>query len=355
MTRHLALRCYCLSLVVFLAALSSAKATDVTFIVGDYMPDEGGTWSSDESPLKNPFGVDTDSVGNLYVVELAGGRVHRIGKEGRVDSIAGDGTKSYSGDGGPAGRSTFNGMHNCVVTADDRLLISDSWNHCVREIDLDRMTVDTIIGTGKSGYAGDGGAARDARFEFLMCIELSANKSRLHITDLKNRRIREADLQSGVVTTVAGNGTQGVPDDGSLATMSPLVDPRAAASDSKGNLYVLERGGHALRMVGSEGTIRTVAGTGVKGFLDGPARSSQLAGPKHLCVDSHDRVYIADDLNSAIRRYDPRTGQMTTVLGRGFGDPRIKLSRPHGVRVIDESLYVVDSGNNRILRIPIEP
>ena len=186
-----------------------------------------------------------------------------------------------------------------------------------------------------------------------MCITLDPAKRRLQIADLKNRRIREVDLASSTVTTIAGNGKKGVPINGNDATESPLVDPRAVAADRLGNTYILERGGHALRVVDRHGKIKTVAGTGEKGWKDGPALEATFGAPKHLCVDDLDRVYIADDQNAAIRRYDPSTKTVETILGRGIGDPRIRLSHPHGVSVYRGDLYVVDSGNHRILQMPI--
>jgi streptogramin lyase len=78
---------------------------------------------------------------------------------------------------------------------------------------------------------------------------------------------------------------------------------------------------------------------------------ARFGSPKHICCDLAGNVYIADDLNKAVRKYDPETGQVSTVLGRGFGDPKITLERPHGVRWYHERLYVVDTGHNRILRI----
>jgi sugar lactone lactonase YvrE len=317
------------------------------------MESEGGTWNPQESPLKSPFGIDFDSIGNMYVVELGGGRVHRIDRGGKISRVAGDGSQSYRGDGGPAIQATFNGMHNCAVTSDDQLLIADSWNHCVRRIDLASGVIDTIIGTGQEGFDGDGGPARDATFNFVMCIALDRSKKTLHIVDLKNRRVRNVDLANGTVATVAGNGQRGVPPDGAQATKAPLVDPRAVASDSNGNLYVLERNGNALRVVRSDGTIQTVAGTGKKDHRDGPALDAAFAGPKHLCTDDQDNVYIADDLNAAIRKYDPKTGRVETILGRGIGDTSIRLSHPHGVCFHDQKLYVIDTGNHRILSIQL--
>jgi sugar lactone lactonase YvrE len=153
------------------------------------------------------------------------------------------------------------------------------------------------------------------------------------------------------VSTVAGNGKKGVPKDGALAIESPLVDPRAVASDSKGNLYVLERSGNALRVVRPDGRIYTVAGSGKRGPKDGAGLQAELGSPKHICVDGSDNIFIADDANAAIRKYDPRAKLLTTVLGRGKSQPPIYLKRPHGVCFEKGKLYVVDTGNNRILRM----
>jgi sugar lactone lactonase YvrE len=339
-------------LVLFLSQVSCDSA-EVEFIVGGYMQSERGNWDPQESPLTSPFGIDFDSKGTMYVVELSGGRIHRVDSDGDLARIAGDGSKSYTGDGGPAIDATFNGMHNCAITSDDQLLVADSWNHCVRRIDLASGKIDTIIGTGSEGFGGDGGPAGEATFNFVMCISLNRSKRILHVVDLKNRRIRNVDLQSYKVSTVAGNGEKGLPKNGTQAAESPLMDPRAVASDGNGRLYVLERSGNALRVVRPDGSIHTVAGTGDKGHQDGPALQATFGSPKHLCTDDHGNVYIADDTNGAIRKYDPRTKSVETVLGKGVGDKRIRLSHPHGVCIRDNTLYVVDSGNNRILSVMV--
>ena len=349
-----------LAVVALLAASLTAthvlaeQATPVRFVIGDRMPAEGGEFSPDESPLLAPFGVDFDAAQHLYVVELTGGRVFRLDQAGELRRIAGDGSTGYEGDGGPASAATFNGIHNAVVR-DRQLLIADSWNHCVRAIDLDSGRIRTLIGTGRQGDAGDGGPGAEAEFDYVMCIELTPDHRRLHLTDLRNRRIREFDFANGLVRTVAGNGQRGVPRDGAIATASPLVDPRAAAADAAGNLYVLERGGHALRVVRPDGTIETVAGTGEPGWGDGPARTARLNAPKHLCTGPDGSVYVADDQNAAIRRYDPVNATLTTLLGRGFGDPDIRLKNPHGVRFHGGDLYVVDTGHNRVLKLSLPP
>lgn len=326
-------------------------ADEVQVVVGGRMLSEGGDWKPETSPLTAPFGVAFDRAQTMWIVELEGGRVHRLSADGRLQQAGGDGSRSYKGDGGPLSQATFDGMHNCAVLPNDDLLIADSWNHCVRRVSAQSQLISTIAGTGKRGFSGDGGPATQATFDFVMCITLNPAATVLHIADLNNHRIRALDLRTGVVRTVAGNGSKGAPANGAAAVDAPLVDPRAAAEDSAGRLYVLERGGHALRVVLPDGTIHTVAGTGRQGFADGGPAEAQFGAPKHLCVGAGDRIYIADDQNGAIRVYDPQTRQTGTVLGRGLGDPKIRLKNPHGVTVHDGWLYIVDMGNNRILRM----
>jgi len=335
-----------LILIFSVAVALTAAEQDVTLVYGSWNPGEGGAVVTRPNPLKQPFGVDFDAKGNMFIAELGGGRVLRLSPDNILTTISGDGSKSYKGDGGPAKTATFNGMHNVAVTPAGEVFISDSWNFCVRKIDA-KGIISTVVGTGKRGYGGDGGSLREAAFTYTMCITMNATHDKIYIADIQNRRIRVADLKTNRVTTVAGNGKRGVPKDGAMATDAPLVDPRAVAPDSKGNVYVLERGGHALRVVRPNGKIFTVAGTGKKGRRDGLGKQATLGAPKHICVDDTDNVYIADEANDRIRKFDPRTGMVSTVLGHG----KVKLDYPHGVTWEKGKLYVVDTGHNRILRI----
>jgi DNA-binding beta-propeller fold protein YncE len=338
-----------LALVLFLP--TSARADKLVLVAG------GGTKTGDcpatEAKLVGPFGVDFDKAGNMYIVEMTGYRVHKVDTKGILTTIAGTGQKGAKGDGGPATKAEFDGMHSLCVLPDGNLCLADTWNSRLRKLDVKTALVTPLAGSGKKAYGGDGGPALKADFSGLYSVVVDAKGENLFVADLENRRVRKINLGSGTVTLVAGNGQKGVPADDAVATQAPLVDPRAVAVDKKGNVWILERGGHALRVVDPSGKITTVAGTGKAGLTGdgGDARKATLNGPKHLCIDLDGNVIIADSGNHCVRKYIVAEGKIVRVAGSGKkgtdgvgGDP-LKTVHPSGV------LYIVDSNNNRVLKL----
>ncbi len=348
-------------LLTSLALAPSAHASKVVLVAGG--GDKIGDAPATEVKLTLPFGVDFDRVGNIFLVEMVGGeRVRKIDAKGVLTTVAGTGVKGFAGDGGPALPAQFNGMHNLAAAPNGDIYLADTWNSRVRKIDAKTGVISTVVGTGTRGFSGDGGPAVKADFGNIYCASLDPQAENLYLADLDNKRIRAVNLKSGLARTVAGNGQRGVPADGSEAASSPLVDPRAVCADVKGNVYVLERSGHALRVVSPDRRIRTVIGTGKKGYSGdgGDARQATMSGPKHLCMDLEGNVIIADTDNHVIRRYSPRDGKITLVAGTGkvgtagIGGPpeQVQLNQPHGVHVHrDGTLYIADSHNNRVLKI----
>ncbi len=351
-----------ITLFVVLAALAGqANAGKVIRVAGGGELDAHQVRATD-AKLNEPFAVAFDDKGLMYIAEMVGGRILRVDLEGLITTLAGREVQADTGDGGPAKDAAFNGMHHVLYAPGDELLIADTWNHRVRRLDLAKRTVAPLVGSGKKGFSGDGGPAKSAEFGDVYCLAFGPKYRFLYLADLDNRRIRAIDVVSDIVSTVAGNGAMGVPQDGATATAAPLVDPRAVAMDSKGNLYILERSGHALRVVDPSGRIRTVVGTGRAGHAGdgGDARLSELNGPKHLCVDRNDDVLIVDTENHLVRKYLPSEGKIIRVAGCGRqgnageeGDPlALEMNRPHGVAVgPDGNLYISDSSNHRILKI----
>jgi DNA-binding beta-propeller fold protein YncE len=318
--------------------------------------------SARQARLVSPFGIGFDSAGTLYFVEMLGHRLRKIGPEGNVATLAGTGREGSGGDGGPAAGAALNGPHSLAVAGNGDIFVADTWNNRVRRIDARTGRITNFAGTGRKGFSGDGGPAAQADFGGIYCLALDEARQTLDLADLDNRRVRRIDLKTGIVSTVAGSGAKDVPADGENAVSAPLVDPRAVALDDRGNLYILERSGHALRVVDRSGTIRTVAGTGEPGDSGdgGDARLARLNGPKHLCVSARGNVLIADTENHRIRVYCPadRTIRGLAATGRkgtaGLGGPAqdAELNQPHGVTVGPAGVvYIADSSNDRILKI----
>jgi sugar lactone lactonase YvrE len=275
-----------------------------------------------ESGIKNPFGVAFDDKGSMIIAEYLGGRLWEYTASGELKQLARD--------------TPFNGMHNLARTKNGQIYISETRANLIRKLDETTGELTIVAGTGESGYNGDGILATQAMLADPISISLSHDDKELYVCDIKNFRVRVIDLTTGIIRTAAGNGTSAVPEDGAIASESPLIDPRGAAADSQGNLYILSRKGHALRVVRPDGKIYTVAGTGEAHAADGPALQAGMNGPKHLCID--------------LKCYDPKRKTLTTILDHGpDGSP---LNRPHGVWIrSDGALYICDSWNDRILKL----
>ncbi len=328
------------------------RADKIVLVAGGTEDKTGGP--ALQARLKEPFGVDFDGHGNLFIIEMASGnRLLRVDDKGTLTHLAGQPTAGDTGDGGAALAAQFNGPHNLAVLPDGNVLVADTWNGRIRKIDPASGRVTSLPGYGVP--------TAQAKALGPYCIALDPARSRLYIADL--RRVQVLDLATGKLSLVAGNGEKGVPADGSVAKESPLVDPRAVAADRQGNVYILERNGHALRVVSPDGKIRTVVNVAGKKGASGDGGEATLAtmnGPKHICIDREDNVIIADAENNLVRKYVPATGKILRVAGTGRkgkagvdGAPeKCELSRPHGVAVqADGTLFITDSYNDRVLKI----
>jgi streptogramin lyase len=317
-----------------------------------------------QARLDQPFHVDLDAAGNVFLVEAGNHGVRRLDRQtGTLTSVAGSGKRGYDGDGGPAIQATLNEPYAVAVDANGDLYIADRLNAVIRKVNGKSGIITTVAGTGKKGFGGDGGPATAAllREPNDCCLD---GKGGLLIADVGDWRIRRLDLKTGTITTFAGTGKpQGKIDrshlgDGGPTAQAIVYGARAVCVDGAGNVYVCEREGNAVRKVDSHGVITTLAGTGAKGYDGdgGDATRATFNGPKGVRCDRLGNVFIVDTENHAIRRIDVRTHVITTVAGgrqgaAGDGGPadRAGLDRPHGCVVDREGvLYIADTNNHRV-------
>ena len=346
MTRPIGLA---LALLLVVARLDAAT---VTTVIGT------GEAGLSDTQVANPYGVVVGPDGALYFCDLDNQRIRRLDLEtGGSTTIAGNGERGYSGDGGLATDAALNMPHEIQFDGDGHLYIVERDSHVVRRVDATTGVISTVAGTGEEGFGGDGGLATRAQLRRPHSIAFDP-EGRLLICDIGNHRIRRVDPATGLIETWAGTGAREPTPDGAPLAGTPLNGPRAMASDPDGNLYLALREGNAIYRIDlAAQTIHHVAGTGEQGYSgDGrPATQATLAGPKGLAF-ADDRLYIADTENHVIRMVDVASGQISTVLGdgeRGDGpedDPlRCRMARPHGVFFASGTgLYVGDSEAHRI-------
>jgi uncharacterized protein (TIGR03437 family) len=300
-------------------------------------------------------GVAVDALGNLYLADCNNHRVRRVGADGIINTVAGNGTAGFSGDGGPAVNAQIGYPKGLAVDGNRNLYIADRWNGRIRKVSPDGI-IATAAGTGSGVFSGDGGPATRASLynPYDVAEDASGN---LYILDMSHYRVRKVNA-SGIISTVAGNGVQGFSGDGGPATSAPL-DPHAIAVDTGGNLYISDD--QRIRKVDASGVVRTVAGNGTPGFSGdgGPATTGSLYYPEGITVDGAGNLYIADSYNHRIRKVSA-AGVISTVAGDGAagfsgdGGPatRASLNFPSGVTTDPAgNLYITDLWNDRIRKV----
>lgn len=320
--------------------------------------------NGDKRRLGQPFGVEVGPDAALYICEVENHRIHRLDlATGKMTVVAGSGAKGYAGDGGPATEALLNEPYEVRFDRAGNMYFVEMQNHVVRRVDRQTGRIETVAGTGQSGYNGAEGPATRIQLNRPHSIALD-DQGYLYIADIGNHRIRRVHLATGQLDTIAGNGQRQLPQDGQPAKNRPVLGPRALAIDGR-TLWVALREGHSLwKMDLDRGIWWHVAGTGQKGYSGdgGPARAATLNGPKGVALDRYGNVYLADTENQVIRRVHVRTGIITTVAGqgpdaRGFGGDggpaeKAQFDRPHGICVAaDGTIFVGDTNNHRVRQI----
>ncbi len=309
--------------------------------------------------FQNLVGIAMDTAGNLYVPDYNNNVVRKVDTGGIITTIAGTGAAGYTGDGGPASAAKLDHPWNVFVDAPGNVYIAEQANSTIRKINTSGI-ITTIAGNGSSGYSGDGGAATAATFNEPWGIAMS-DAGDLYISDVNNNRIRKVN-PFGTVSSVAGTGSFGYNGDNILATTAELSFPTGIVWLA-GKLYIADKLNNRIRVL--TGTmITTVAGTGTQGNSGdgGLATAAEIYNPAGLAADSAGNLLFTDLGNHVVRKI---TGTaISRVAGNGThgysGDGSnalaAQLSQPWGVAAgKHNSLFIADKNNYRVRKVYTPP
>ena len=278
---------------------------------------DGG--SAARAQLNNPYGLVRGPDRALYICDMGNHVIRKVAPDGTISTIAGTGRRGYSGDGGPARQADLNEPYEIRFDAAANMYFVEMQNHVVRRVSARDHVISTVAGNGRAGFSGDGAPAIQAALKQPHSIQFD-RQGNLYICDIGNHRVRKVDLKSGIISTVAGTGERGSTADGAAIQGTPLNGPRAIDFDRAGNLWLALREGNAVYRLDLEaGRIHHAAGIGRSGFTGhgGPAREATLSGPKGISVAPNGRIYFADTESHSIRWIDPKTGRIELAAGTG--------------------------------------
>jgi sugar lactone lactonase YvrE len=299
-------------------------------------------------PFNDPEGVAVDAAGNLYVADSGSQRIQKVSPGGVITTLAGDGTAGFAD--GPGTTARFSAPEAVAVDTAGNLYVADENNHRIRRI-TPAGDVSTLAGDGTAGFADGPGAT--ARFNVPNGVAVDG-AGNVYVGDTRNYRVRKI-TPTGVVSTVAGDGTAGMAD-GPGAT-ARFNAPGRVGVDAAGNVYVGDGANHRIRKITPAGVVSTLAGDGTAGFVDGPGATARFNGPQSVAVDAAGNVYVADELNHRIRMITP-AGIVSTLAGDGTAGfvngpgSTARFVGPQGVAVdAAGNVFVTDDGNNVLRRI----
>ena len=348
---------------------------------GDGVPGNSGDGGpASQARFNQPHDLTQDKDGNLYVNDLGNEVDRRIDyKTGVITRVVGSGRVGRGGDGGPALEAEMDTHCGIAVDGDGNIYVSSEWTNNIRRVDAKTGVIELFAGkdarhhpsevgssrpySGKrlsiGGYSGDGGPARDAAFYHPEHLAFDS-KGDLYVCDNSNNRVRKIDMQSGIVTTVLGNGQPASSGDGGPATEASTLMPDSICLDVHDNLYVGEKYGFRVRKVeAATGIVTTLVGTGVPGFGEEglPGAVTRVNSCEVGIWADPDGTVLWSDCSGRLRRYDGETGIVTTVLGgTSIHDGEVAtegfLSGPVGIAVgPDGHIYVADVWSQRIRAI----
>ena len=348
----------------YVCVSKTVYAQNITTIAGTGINTNDG----DDGPatcagIPNPSGLCADGKGFLYIALTNSIRKIDLAKN-TISRVAGSDSYGFSGDGGPAKLALMQYPYAICLDKKNNLYVTEMNGHRIRKIDLTTGIISTIAGTGNPGFSGDGGPAINASFNVPrgICTDAADN---IYITDNLNHRVRKIDAVTGIITTIAGNGTEVFSGDGGLGVNAGIARPVSIATDPSGNIFLIESSpsitARIRKINSSTGIITTVAGSANSVYSGdgGPAINADLMNPISICFDPAGNLYIAQYDDSRIRVVNT-AGIINNFAGNGTngftgdGGPAT-LGSLHFLQQITHdgngNLFVCDLYNNRIRKI----
>lgn len=239
---------------------------------------------------------------------------------GKIQTFVGTGERGYTGDGGPAASALLSEPFMCAFDAQGNLFLAEATNHCIRRVDKATGVITTLAGTGSEGYSGDGGPATQATFNQPYSLQVDGNGD-IYIGDRLNAVIRKVDAATGIISTVAGTGEPGYGGDGGPATAAQLREPNDCFLDGLGGLLIADIRDQRIRRLDlTTGIINTFAGNGQKERTGdgGPAIEAGILGARAVCNDGKGNTYICEREGNGVRLVNA-SGRISTIAGTGEG------------------------------------
>ena len=338
-----------------LNVLRTPTAGTISTIAGGGAGADGVAATS--SSLSSPFDAAVDSAGNLYIVDATANRVRKVDAvTGQISTIAGNGNRGFSGDGGPGPSASLNQPTAVAVDSAGNVFIADTNNFRIRRVAASTGVITTVAGTNNNANSGDGGPAVAASLAQPLGIAVDASGN-LYIA---SGVLRKITASTGVITSlVKGFGYAG---DGGRAADALVSAQGKVVLDADGNLFFAEEATARIRRIDKQGNISTYAGNGTRGYSgdNGPATAASLNVGYGLSLDAAGNLYLTDTNNNRVRRVDRATGIITTVVGSGDPGPGLfagdggpanasRLNAPVGTFVDPAgNVFVADQRNSRV-------